>query len=66
MKQANYLAVLPNRSANGPRCVKLPLAVFRRKLAVPLDIAGENRFTVLPRPLLPGEEPSCDPEIAAG
>jgi hypothetical protein len=27
---------------------------------------GENRFTVLPRPLLPGEEPSCDQEIAAG
>ena len=27
---------------------------------------GENRFTVLPRPLLPGEEPTCDQEIAAG
>ena len=27
---------------------------------------GENRFTVLPRPLLPGEEPSCDQEIVAG
>ena len=27
---------------------------------------GENRFTIVPRPLLPGEEPSCDPEIAAG
>ena len=27
---------------------------------------GENRFTVLPRPLLPGEEPSCDQEIASG
>jgi hypothetical protein len=27
---------------------------------------GDNRFTVLPRPLLPGEEPSCDQEIAAG
>ena len=27
---------------------------------------GENRFTVLPRPLLPGEERSCDQEIAAG
>ena len=27
---------------------------------------GENRFTVLPRPLLPGEEPSCNPEIVAG
>jgi hypothetical protein len=27
---------------------------------------GENRFTVLPRPLLPGDEPSCDQEIGAG
>ena len=27
---------------------------------------GENRFTVVPRPLLPGEEPSCDQEIVAG
>jgi hypothetical protein len=27
---------------------------------------GENRFTVLARPLLPGEEPSCDQEIVAG
>jgi hypothetical protein len=27
---------------------------------------GENRFTVVPRPLLPGDEPTCDEEIAAG
>ena len=27
---------------------------------------GDNRFTVLARPLLPGEEPSCDQEIVAG
>ena len=27
---------------------------------------GDNRFTVLPRPLLPGDEPSCDQEIVAG
>jgi hypothetical protein len=27
---------------------------------------GENRFTVLPRPLFPGEEASCTPENASG
>jgi hypothetical protein len=27
---------------------------------------GENRFTVLPRPLFPGDDASCDPEVVAG
>ena len=27
---------------------------------------GENRFTVLPRPLLPGDEASCEQEIVSG